>query len=104
MNTYLNDIEKYDAAPDAKAAEKLASDLRLVMQDTDARYVAIGDPAELEIVVKNFAIDKLGAAAEAAQEAVNAVAQLMSGSAKKNRVTFYYLVAKQLGSLGKLYL
>ncbi len=46
---------------------------------------------------------KLGVAdAAKAEEVVNHVAEVMKGDRNKHRVTFYYLVAKQLGKLGDL--
>lgn len=104
MCKYIDAIKNYDAHPDTKALEKLSSDLRLIMQDSDARYVAASDEKELELVAKNFAMGKLDVGIETAKKAVHEVAQLMSDEAKKNRVVFYYLVAKQLGKLKALYL
>ncbi len=47
---------------------------------------------------------KLGVAnAAKAEEVVNHVAEVMKGDRNKHRVTFYYLVAKQLGKLGDLW-
>ncbi|WJW79779.1 DUF2853 family protein [Bartonella sp. TP] len=104
MCKYIDDIKNYDKNPDTKAIEKLSSDLRLIMQDQDARYVAVSDEKELELVAKNFAMDKLDVDIETAKKAVHEVAQLMSSETKKNRIIFYYLVAKQLGKLKALYL
>jgi hypothetical protein len=40
--------------------------------------------------------------AAAGEAAVAKVAQTMAGDRSKGRVTFYYLVAKELGKLGSL--
>ena len=45
---------------------------------------------------------KLGVTGEAADKAVDAVCAAMKADKTKSRVTFYYLVAKELGKLGEL--
>ena len=84
------------------AVEKIANNLRLVMAKADARYVAAGDPEELERVIKNFAMEKLAASEAAAREAVEKVAQQMKDIHNKDRVAFYYLVAKYLDKLASV--
>ena len=76
---------------------KLVDNLKLVIDNQDARSVAGSDPSELETVRKNFVVKKLGIDdKEKGTAAVNAVAEKMSASRTKNRAAFYYLVQKEL--------
>ncbi|MNY70552.1 hypothetical protein D3C86_2087090 [compost metagenome] len=45
---------------------------------------------------------KLGVTDGAADQAIDAVAKAMAADRSKSRVTFYYLVAKELGKLQSL--
>lgn len=75
----------------------LVNNLRLIIDNQDARSVAGSDPAELETVRKNFVAKKLGIDdKDKGTAAVTAVAEKMSGSRIKNRAAFYYLVQKEL--------
>ena len=58
--------------------------------------------SELATVRDGFAAKKLGLAPAAADAGIKAVVEKMKGTAKKSRVTFYYLLAEQTGTLGKL--
>ena len=60
------------------------------------------DPEELERVKEKWCGKKLGVMGDAADKAVAAVAKAMAADKTKSRVTFYYLVAKELGKLGDL--
>lgn len=102
MNEYLADIKKYDANPDEAAVERLVQRLALVMRDRDASMVATSDMEELKRVEKNWAQDKLGFDEVQSKSAVKTVAELLKGDRTKNRVTFYYLVAKELGAIDKI--
>lgn len=76
---------------------QLVDNLKLVIDNQDARSVAGSDPSELETVRKNFVAKKLGIEdKDQGTAAVAAVAEKMSGSHMKNRAAFYYLVQKSL--------
>ena len=82
---------------DDELLSQLVKNLRLVIDNQDARSVAGSDPAELETVRKNFVVKKLGIDdKDKGSAAVSAVAEKMSGSHTKNRAAFYYLVQKAL--------
>lgn len=102
MSEFLDDVKKYDAAPNEEAVKKIASNLRLVMEKADARLVATSDPEELARVVNNFGVKKLGVSVAEAEAAVKDVAEQMKGERNKSRVTFYYLVAKKLNKFASL--
>ncbi|EJF77185.1 hypothetical protein MCO_01364 [Bartonella sp. DB5-6] len=101
MTNDLADIKLYDPNPDGAAIERLRQRLALVMQKQDASLVATSDPKELERVEK-WVQDVLGADAQSAKTAVSKIADMMSGERRKSRMTFYYLVAKQLNALHKI--
>lgn len=76
---------------------KLVDNLKLIIDNKDARSVAGSDPSEMETVRKNFVDKKLGISdKDKGTAAVSAVAEKMSGSHMKNRAAFYYLVQKSL--------
>ncbi|ACS51584.1 MULTISPECIES: DUF2853 family protein [Bartonella] len=101
MTNNLADIKLYDSNPDEAAVERLSRRLALVMKKQDAALVATSDPKELERVEK-WVQDVLGADEQRAKMAVSKVAEMMSGDRRKSRMTFYYLVAKQLNALDKI--
>lgn len=72
------------------------------MRNPDSALVSTSDPKELETVRDGFAAKKLGLAPDAAEAGLKAVADKMKGVPRKNRVTFYYLLAEATGTLGKL--
>ncbi|UTO27889.1 DUF2853 family protein [Bartonella harrusi] len=101
MTSDLADIKLYDQNPDEDAIKRLGHRLALVMKKQDASLVATSDPKELERVEK-WIKDVLGADEKSAKTAVAKVAEMMSGDRRKSRMTFYYLVAKQLNALDKI--
>ncbi|WP_019218865.1 DUF2853 family protein [Bartonella florencae] len=101
MTNDLADIKVYDSNPDKAAVERLGHRLALVMKKQDASLVATSDPKEVERVEK-WVQDVLGADEKSAKMAVAKVAEMMSGDRRKSRMTFYYLIAKQLNALHKI--
>ncbi|KEC54591.1 DUF2853 family protein [Bartonella koehlerae] len=101
MTNDLADIKLYDPNPDEAAIERLRHRLALVMKKQDASLVATSDPQELERVEK-WVQDILGADEQSAKRSVLKVANMMSGDRRKSRMTFYYLIARQLNALHKI--
>ncbi|EJF81033.1 DUF2853 family protein [Bartonella doshiae] len=101
MTNDLADIKLYDPNPDEAAIERLSHRLALVMKQRDASLVATSDPKELERVEK-WVQDVLDADEKSAKIAVAKVADMMSEDRRKSRMTFYYLVARQLNALHKI--
>ncbi|MET3559833.1 hypothetical protein ABID39_000511 [Bartonella japonica] len=101
MTNDLADIKLYDQNPDEAAIERLSHRLALVMKKQDASLVATSDLKELERVEK-WVQEVLGVDEQSAKTAVVKVAEMMSGNRRKSRMTFYYLVAKQLNKLHKI--
>jgi hypothetical protein len=103
MADYLADVKKYDATADESVVNKIVKHLGIALRNRDSSLVSCTDPKELGRVRDNWAAKKLGVTDGAkADSAIEKVCQTMSADSSKSRVTFYYLVAKQLGKLGDL--
>ena len=99
---YLRVTRKYDADVDPAIVTKIEKHLGASLSNRDAKYVACSDETELETIVKGFMKKKMGIDdKEAAMEKVKAVCTTMKPTRMKNRVTFYYLLAKNEGKLGE---
>jgi hypothetical protein len=103
MSEYLADVRRYDAGADEAVVDKIVKHLGIALRNRDSSLVSATDPEEMKRVRTNWVAKKLGLNDEAkGDEVVAHVAEVMKGDRNKNRVTFYYLVAKQLGKLGDL--
>ena len=102
MTDYLADVKKYDSGASAEAVDKIVKHLGIALRNRDSSLVSCTDPKELERVRERWAAKKLGVDGAKADQAIEAVCKAMSADNTKNRVTFYYLVAKNLGKLGAL--
>lgn len=101
-NDYIDDVKKYDGGADDAVVGKIVKHLGIALRNRDSATVAASDKTELDRVVANWCGKKLGVTGEAADKAVAAAATAMAGDRSKSRVTFYYLVAKELGKLETL--
>ena len=103
MSEYLEDVKRYDEAADPAVVDRIVKHLGIALRARDSSLVSCSDPSELARVREKWCDKKLGVKNEAAgDEVIGKVCELMSGDRNKNRVTFYYLVAKQFGKLGDL--
>lgn len=104
MSDHLADVRRYDAAADEAIVEKIIKHLGIALRSSrDAALVAVSDPEELKRVRESWVGRKLGVTDDAVADAAIAhVAEVMKGDRNKDRVTFYYLTAKQLGLLSSL--
>lgn len=102
MSDYVADVKKYDASADEAIVQKIVKHLGIALQSRDASLVAASDKEELDRVVEKWCGKKLGVTGAAATNAVDAVCEIMKAERNKSRVTFYYLVAKQLNKLSDL--
>lgn len=102
MTDYLADVKKYDAGADEAVVNKIVKHLGIALRNRDSSLVSATDEKELARVRDNWGVKKLGVDAAAAEAAVAKVAKAMAADRTKARVTFYYLVAKELGKLGSL--
>ena len=103
MADYLADVKKYDAAANADAVEKIVKHLGIALRDRDSALVSCADTKELERVKENWISKKLGVSDGAkADAAIEKTCKALAADNSKSRVTFYYLVAKDLGKLDSL--
>lgn len=102
MAEYIDDVKKYDAGADAAVVDKIVKHLGIALRNKDSSLVAASDQKELDRVRDSWGVKKLGVDAGKAEAAVAKVAKDMAADRSKGRVTFYYLVAKELGKLGSL--
>ncbi|WP_349434847.1 DUF2853 family protein [Pararhizobium sp. A13] len=102
MTDYLADVQKYDRSADEAVVNKIVKHLGIALRNKDSALVSATDQTELDRVKEKWCAKKLGVTGPDADAAVDAVAKTMAGDRSKSRVTFYYLVAKQLGKLATL--
>ncbi|WP_075996818.1 DUF2853 family protein [Salaquimonas pukyongi] len=103
MSDYLGDVQRYDAGADAGVVDKIVKHLGIALRSRDASLVSCTDQSELDRVRESWCMKKLGIGdAAACDSAIASVCETMSGDRNKQRVTFYYLVAKEMGKLGDL--
>ncbi len=103
IEDYTKDIKKFGVKKvNDKLVAALARRLASVMGKADAKYVACGDPVEIERVRRNFVKKALDChKIEKAREAMEEVCKKMKKASKKSRVTFYYLLAEELKKASK---
>ncbi len=103
MTDYVADVRRYDADADETIVKKIVNHLGIALRSKDASLVSCSDPSELGRVREKWCGKKLGEDDDASADAVIAkVCEIMKGDRQKQRVTFYYLVAKEMGKLGDL--
>jgi len=103
MTDYAEDVKRYAEAPDEGAIDRIVKYCGIALRSTaDAASVAATDRKELDRVRDGFAFKKLGLDAAAADAGIEKVCARMKGNTRKHRVTFYYLLAEETGTLGKL--
>ncbi len=104
---YFENIkEKYDAKADEAVVMAITKYLGASLNDRDSKYVSCTDETERNTVRDNFLKKKLGLKDdnEALDAKVMAVCDEMKAAKQrmKDRVSFYYLLAKNEGKLGDL--
>jgi energy-coupling factor transporter ATP-binding protein EcfA2 len=103
MLDFAADIRKYTPALDEAAVHTIEKYCGIALRNPDSALVSATDPKELATVRDGFAAKKLGLAKEAADAGIKTVIEKMKAAPKKNRVTFYYLLAETTGTLEKLH-
>ncbi|MEL6435889.1 MAG: DUF2853 family protein [Pseudomonadota bacterium] len=103
MSDYLADVQRYDAGVDSAIVDKIVKHLGIALRSRDASLVSCSDQSELDRVREKWCGKKLGVTDDAAaDEVIGKVCEEMKEDRNKQRVTFYYLVAKHFGKLGDL--
>ena len=102
MTDYFADVKHYDAGADEAVVNKIVRHLGLALRYRDSSLGAASYPYELARVKEKWCGKKLGVTGPAVDKAVDTVCTIMAKDNSKSRVTFYYLVAKELGKLEEL--
>lgn len=102
MTDYSADIKKYVSSVNSAAVETIVKFCGIALRGKDSQWVSVTDPAEVKRVVDGFCAKKLGLDAKTAEAAVMAVGLKMKADKTKHRVTVYYLIAVETGTLAKL--
>jgi hypothetical protein len=103
MSDYLADVKRYDAGADADVVAKIVKHLGIALRSKDASLVSCSDQSELDRVRDSWCKKKLGASDDAkCNDIIGKVCEAMKADRNKQRVTFYYLVAKHMGKLASL--
>ena len=102
MSDYLADVRKHAAQASEAHVNAIVKYCGIALRNADSALVSGTDPKELATVRDGFAAKKLGLSAEAADAGIARVVAQMKGANRKNRVTFYYLLADATGTLGEL--
>lgn len=98
---YSDDIKRYQPAVNDKAVAGIVKHLGIALKSNDASLVSCSSKDELARVRDSWLKKKLAIADDDAKldKAISDVCAVMKGDAKKNRVTFYYLLAEKFGKL-----
>ncbi len=99
---YIEDVRRYDSGADEAIVQKICNHLGIALTNRDSSLVSGSDQTELDRVRDSWGVKKLKLDADEAEGHVKTVASEMKGDRNKQRVTFYYLVAKHAGKLGDL--
>jgi hypothetical protein len=102
MSDYAADVAKYTKTVNADAVKAIVRYCGIALQNRDSSLVSGSDPKELATIREGFAAKKLGLDAATADGAMAKVVDRMKADRTKSRVTFYYLLAEETGTLGKL--
>ncbi|NJC27924.1 DUF2853 family protein [Neolewinella antarctica] len=97
MIAYEAALDKVDIKNDKELLRKVAKGLGPSIYNNDSNKVACSDKAEVQRVVDNLVVKKLGLDKDKGMEAVQAVCKKYVERAK-HRAVFYYLVVKELGA------
>lgn len=99
---YIKDVNRYDAGADIERVRKVVNYCGIALRSRDASLVSCSDETERNRVRDGFCAKKLGMDTAAAEAAIEAVCATMKPDRNKQRVTFYYLLAKNAGKLASL--
>jgi hypothetical protein len=99
---YYEDVAKFTSGVNNDAVDSIVKYCGIALRSKDASLVSCGDPEELGRVRDGFASKKLGLSGDAADKAMAAVCEKMKDDRMKSRVTFYYLLAEETGTMSAL--
>ncbi|NNE59213.1 MAG: DUF2853 family protein [Hellea sp.] len=94
---YFLDVKRYDPFASEEIVRKIVNHCGIALNSEDARFVACSDEAERVTVRESWLKKKLELTASDTDldKKVMEICSLMQRDQKKNRVTFYYMLAKK---------
>lgn len=101
---YLAEVKRYAPAADEKAVAGIVKHLGIALKSADASLVSCSSKDELATVRDSWLKRKLAMTEDdaALDKLVKDVCEKMKADQKKQRVTFYYLLAEKAGKLAAL--
>ncbi len=104
LSEYIADVKRYDANGDMEVVGSIVKHLGIALQSRDASLVSCTDPSELERVRESWCKKKLGVefSDDQIDAAIKDVCETMKADHNKQRVTFYYLLAKHYDKMSLL--
>lgn len=98
---WLIDVQKYDPNANPEVVSAIVRYCGIALHNRDSSLVSFTSPEELDRVRENYLKKKLGRTEpdSALDEAIAAVGQIMQDDRTKNRVTVYYLLARNFDQL-----
>ncbi|MEO1693858.1 MAG: DUF2853 family protein [Pseudomonadota bacterium] len=99
---YVAEVKRYDSSPNEAAVAAIVKHLGIALRSRDASLVSCSSKDELARVKDSFAKKKLGLDDAAADAAIKDICEQMKGDSRKQRVTFYYLLAHKTGKMSAL--
>lgn len=98
---YAADIKRYAPAVNDKAVAGIVKHLGIALKSSDAALVSCSSKDELARVRDSWLKKKLALPDDDAtlDKAIKEICEQMKGDKKKQRVTFYYLLAQKYGKL-----
>jgi hypothetical protein len=97
MSHYVESISRF--VVNQAAIDGIVKHLGIALRSPDGSTVAVSDPSEVATIRDGFCAKELGLSREEAENAIQAVSELMKHDTAKCRVTFYYLLADRAGKL-----
>ena len=101
--SYIADVKGYDADADEAVVRKIVNYCGIALSSRDGKFVACTDEAERNTVRDSLLIKKFGLTDDQSEldALIMSVCATMTKDRFKNRVTFYYLLAKSEGLLAE---
>ncbi|MEM7749766.1 MAG: DUF2853 family protein [Pseudomonadota bacterium] len=104
MSEYLDDVKRYASNADENAVAGIVKHLGIALKSKDASLVSCSSKDELARVRDSWCKKKLGLGESDADldKMIKDICETMKGDARKQRVTFYYLLAEKCGKVSDL--
>lgn len=103
MDDHLADVRRYDPTADIATIEKIVKHLGIALRNPQSLHIKSLDGRHSARLREKWCGKKLGCEdRERADLAIEMADLAMGADGERRRVTFYYLVAKQLGRLDAL--